>query len=292
MKTRNQSPPAADKDAVNVMTCDVEDYFQVSAFESLLPVEKWNKVECRIPANIDKALEHLESQEAKATFFTLGWVAEHYPEVIRRITDAGHEMASHGMQHTRVWSQTPEQFFTDASRSKKVLEDTSGKAVRGYRAASWSVDQRTPWAWEEMARAGYEYSSSVYPISHDHYGSPDSPTTAYIHKPSGMLEIPASTTRLLGRRVPISGGGYFRLYPLSLSRWFINREVRRSSSPYIFYFHPWELDPGQPRMTGADRRARFRHYLNLDQFESRWVALLRDYRWDRMDRLFLDEGRR
>ncbi len=270
------------------MSCDVEDYFQVSAFEHLVPKNQWIRIECRIPGNVDKALARLDEHGARATFFTLGWVAEQHPEVVRRISDAGHEVASHGMQHVRVWSQRPEEFFADASRSKKLLEDVSGQEVRGYRAASWSIDQRTPWAWQELARAGYTYSSSIYPVSHDHYGSPDSPSSAYIDESSGVLEIPASTTRLFGRRVPISGGGYFRLYPLGVSRWFINREARRSKNPYIFYFHPWELDPEQPRMTQAGRKAKFRHYLNLDQFESRWIALLKEYRWDRMDRLYLD----
>ena len=188
-------------------------------------------------------------------------------------------------------TQTPDEFFEDASRAKELLEDVSGKAVRGYRAASWSFDRRTPWAWEQLARSGYEYSSSIYPVSHDHYGDPTSPSMPYVDEASGILEIPASTTRFLGRRMPISGGGYFRLYPLSVSRWFINRETRRSGSPYIFYFHPWELDPEQPRMQQAGRKAKFRHYLNLDRFESRWVALLKEYRWDRMDRLYVDERR-
>ncbi|MEO1201371.1 MAG: XrtA system polysaccharide deacetylase, partial [Pseudomonadota bacterium] len=238
--------------------------------------------------NIDKALGHLDDNDAKATFFTLGWVAENHPRVVRRIVDAGHEIASHGMQHVRVWSQTSDEFLADASRSKKLLEDVAGSAVRGYRAASWSIDERTPWAWDQLARAGYEYSSSIYPVSHDHYGSPDSPTEAYVDPGSGLLEIPASTTSLLGRRVPIAGGGYFRLYPLSVSRWLIRRQSQRSSAPYIFYFHPWELDPAQPRMAQADRKAKFRHYLNLDKFESRWLALLRNYRWGRMDRLYVD----
>lgn len=272
----------------SVMSCDVEDYFQVSAFESLVPKDRWSSIECRIPANVEKVLARLEEYDARATFFTLGWVAQNYPEVVRQIAAAGHEIASHGMQHIRVWSQSSTEFFEDASRAKQLLEDISGCAVRGYRAASWSIDKRTPWAWEELARAGYEYSSSIYPVNHDHYGSPDLPTSAYIEPSSGLLEIPASTTNLFGRRVPIAGGGYFRLYPLSFSRWLINREAGRSTSPYIFYFHPWELDPAQPRVAGADRKARFRHYLNLDKFESRWVSLLKDYRWDRMDRLYVD----
>ena len=270
------------------MSCDVEDYFQVSAFESHFPKDRWNTIECRMPENVDKALARLEEYDAHATFFTLGWVAEQHPEVVRRISDAGHEVASHGMQHIRVWSQQPEEFFEDASRSKKLLEDVSGREVRGYRAASWSIDSRTPWAWQELARAGYAYSSSIYPVTHDHYGAPEAPTSAYVDEDSGVLEIPASTSRFLGRRVPISGGGYFRLYPLSVSRWFIDREVGRSELPYIFYFHPWELDPGQPRIEKADRKSKFRHYLNLDQFESRWISLLDNYRWDRMDRLYLD----
>ena len=291
MTGNSQSPPNGGGTSVHVMSCDVEDYFQVSAFESIVPRDRWGSVECRIPGNIDKALQRLDEHQAKATFFTLGWVAENHPDVVRRISDAGHEVASHGMQHIRVWSQTSEEFFEDASRSKKLLEDVSGRAVRGYRAASWSIDERTPWAWQELARAGYEYSSSIYPVNHDHYGSPDSPRAAYVDSTSGLLEVPASTTQLFGRRVPIAGGGYFRLYPLSVSRWFINRELRRSNSPYIFYFHPWELDPAQPRMEQANRKAKFRHYLNLDRFESRWVALLEEFRWDRMDRLYLDAAR-
>ncbi len=289
MTKREEQVPANAGSPASVMTCDVEDYFQVSAFEPFVPRESWKTISCRIPANIDKALAHLSAHDAKATFFTLGWVAENHPETVRKIASEGHEIASHGMQHSRVWSQEPEEFFADASRSKKLLEDVSGSEVRGYRAASWSIDQRTPWAWDVMARAGYAYSSSIYPVSHDHFGDPNSPTSAYVDKGSGVLEIPASTTRLFGRRVPISGGGYFRLYPMSVSRWFIDRELRRSESPYMFYFHPWELDPEQPRIAGAGRKARFRHYLNLEQFESRWVSLLKAYSWDRMDRTYLDK---
>ena len=274
--------------AAQVNRSDVEEKLNVSPVENHIPREQWHSIECRIPENIDKTLARLEEFDARATFFTLGWVAEQHPSVVRRISDAGHELASHGMQHVRVWTQRPEEFFDDASRSKKLLEDVSGREVRGYRAASWSIDRRTPWAWQELARAGYAYSSSVYPVSHDHYGAPDSPTAAYVDEESGVLEIPASTSRFLGRRVPISGGGYFRLYPLSVSRWFIDREVRRSALPYMFYFHPWELDPEQPRIEKADRKSKFRHYLNLDQFESRWIALLNDYSWDRMDRIYLD----
>ena len=270
------------------MTCDVEDYFQVSAFEGLVPRDRWRAVECRIPRNIDRTLLCLDKYGARATFFTLGWVAEHYPEVVRRIANEGHEIASHGMAHFRVWSQQPEEFLEDASRSRKLLEDLTGNEVSGYRAASWSVDHRTPWAHDVLAEAGYRYSSSIYPIPHDHFGVPDAPTFPHIAGTSGLVEIPASTTPIFGRNVPIAGGGYFRLYPLQLSHWLLRRARRVSRAPCNFYFHPWELDPDQPRMSGVNRKSQFRHYLNLKKFEKRWCSLLATYRWDRMDRIFLE----
>ena len=270
------------------MTCDVEDYFQVSAFEGLVPRDQWRDVECRIPQNIDRTLLCLDKYGAKATFFTLGWVAEHYPEVVRRIAGEGHEIASHGMAHFRVWSQQPQEFLEDASRSRKLLEDLTGNEVSGYRAASWSVDHRTPWAHDVLAEAGYRYSSSIYPIPHDHFGVPDAPTFPHIAGKSGLVEIPASTTPIFGRNVPIAGGGYFRLYPLLLSHWLLRRARRASRAPCNFYFHPWELDPDQPRMSGASRRSHIKHYLNLKKFEKRWCSLLATYRWDRMDRIFLE----
>jgi polysaccharide deacetylase family protein (PEP-CTERM system associated) len=222
----------------------------------------------------------------KGTFFTLGWVAENYPEVVRRIAAAGHEVASHGMQHVRVWTQTPDEFRADARRAKALLEDISGQRVKGYRAASWSMDRRTPWAHEILAEAGYEYSSSVYPIAHDHYGVPDAPAEPFVVRSAGILEIPATTTRLAGRNVPAAGGGYFRLMPLPVSLWLMRRVRRVGGAPVVFYFHPWELDPAQPRMPGASARARFRHYLNLAKFEPRLIELLRSFAWDRMDHVF------
>lgn len=277
---------------VHAMTCDVEDYFQVSAFEGIVPREKWSEIECRIPRNIDRILQLFDEHKASATFFTLAWVAEHHPQVIRRIVDAGHELASHGMYHRRVWSQTPEEFRADAGDSKKLLEDVSGQAVIGYRAASWSIDGRTPWAHEILSEIGYKYSSSVYPVSHDHYGVPDAPRHPYIVDGADILEIPPSTARLLGRNVPASGGGYFRLFPLSLSKFFISRQQSEQICPYVFYFHPWELDPDQPRLKQAPLKSRIRHYLNLDGFEGRLRALLREYRWSRMDELYAAEVQR
>ncbi|MEL7185044.1 MAG: XrtA system polysaccharide deacetylase [Pseudomonadota bacterium] len=267
------------------MTCDVEDYFQVSAFDGIVPRNQWQDVECRIPRNMDVALQLFSDHDVKATFFTLGWVAEHHPEVVRRIVDEGHELASHGMAHFRVWSQTAEEFRQDAGNARKLLEDVGGAAVRGYRAASWSIDDRTPWAHDVLAELGYEYSSSVYPVSHDHYGKPDSQRDP--HVVGNLLEIPPSTARVLGRNIPVSGGGYFRLFPLALSKRFIDRQQEQESHPYVFYFHPWELDPAQPRMNNVSLKSRFRHYLNLDRFEARLSDLLCSYRWGRMDKIYL-----
>lgn len=281
---RSWSPSAGD--IRNALTCDVEDWFQVSAFEHLVPKESWTERECRIPRNVDRVLAHCDDANVRGTFFTLGWVAEHHPEVVRRIADAGHEVASHGMQHRRVWNQSPEEFRADITRAKALLEDVSGQLVRGYRAASWSLDRSTPWAHRVMAEAGYEYSSSVYPIAHDHYGLPDAPIAPFYLKSAGILEIPASTSRLLGRNVPASGGGYFRLLPYAVSRGLMRR-IQGTGFPAVFYFHPWELDPEQPRLQGISPKTRFRHYVNLRRFEPRLRRLLRDLDWDRIDAIYL-----
>jgi polysaccharide deacetylase family protein (PEP-CTERM system associated) len=271
----------------NALTCDVEDWFQVSAFEHLVPKESWCQRECRIPRNVDRVLELYDAADVRGTFFILGWVAQYHPEVVRRIAAAGHEVASHGMQHRRVGHQSEDEFRSDITRAKGWLEDVSGQRVRGYRAASWSLDLSTPWAHRIMAEAGYEYSSSIYPIAHDHYGVPDAPTAPFYVKPSGILEIPASTSPFFGRNMPASGGGYFRLLPYTVSRGLMRR-IHRGGSPAVFYFHPWELDPEQPRMAGIPLKTRFRHYLNLRRFEPRLARLLRDFDWDRMDAIYLD----
>jgi polysaccharide deacetylase family protein (PEP-CTERM system associated) len=268
------------------MTCDVEDYFQVSAFEGLIPRSRWSDVACRIPQNVDKALQLLSDNNAKATFFTLGWVAQRHPEVVRLIAAEGHEVASHGMCHQRVWSQEPDEFRKDASQARDLLQDIAGVPILGYRAASWSIDKRTPWAHEILSEVGYKYSSSVYPVAHDHYGVPDAPRHPHLVGSGGITEIPPITARLLGRNIPASGGGYFRLFPLFLSKYFIERHQESASSSYMFYFHPWELDPRQPRLENAPWKARFRHYLNLEKFEDRFRDLLRSYRWGRMDEVF------
>jgi polysaccharide deacetylase family protein (PEP-CTERM system associated) len=269
------------------MTCDVEDYFQVSAFDGIVPQSRWAEVDCRIPTNVDRILQLFSDEGVKGTFFTLGWVAEHFPNVVRRIVGEGHELASHGMCHRRVWSQTPDEFRDDVTTSRQLLQDTGGTAVTGYRAASWSIDHRTPWAHGILAEAGYKYSSSVYPVSHDHYGMPDAPRHPYRIDGSQILEIPPSTARFIGRNIPVAGGGYFRLFPLALSKWFINSQQRKDAFPYVFYFHPWEMDPEQPRFRQAAFKARFRHYLNLEKFQARLSVLLKTFSWGRMDEIYL-----
>jgi polysaccharide deacetylase family protein (PEP-CTERM system associated) len=268
------------------MTCDVEDYYQVSAFEHLVPKSRWNEFDCRIPRNVDRALEIFSAAGVRSTFFVLGWVAQRHPEVVRRIAAAGHEVASHGMVHMRVSAQTPSEFRTDAGTAKKLLEDVAGMPVLGYRAASWSIDQRTPWAHTVLREVGYRYSSSVYPVVHDHYGVPQAPRGPFFVESADILEIPATTARFAGRNWPASGGGYFRLLPLPLSLWLLRRVRDTDDFPAVFYFHPWELDPGQPRMPNISRKTRFRHYLNLHKFEPRLRKLVKAFAWERLDYLF------
>lgn len=271
----------------NALTIDVEDYFQVSAFAPHIPRTDWPIRECRVERNIDRILQMLETHGAKGTFFTLGWLAERYPEVIKRIVDNGHELASHGYGHERVSDQTPESFFADINVAKLILEDLSGQEVKGYRAPSFSIGEKNIWAFETLEKAGYQYSSSIYPIRHDHYGMPNAPRHA--HRVGNLLEIPATTMRFFNRNWPASGGGYFRLMPYELSRWMIRRVNSVDQLSAVFYFHPWEIDAGQPRIPGISAKTRFRHYVNIDQMESRLHRLLADFSWGRMDRLFLKQ---
>ena len=276
---------------LNAMTIDVEDYFQVSAFASTIPREQWESLPCRVERNIDIALALLDEGNAHATFFTLGWIAERYPSVVRRIVDNGHELASHGYGHQRVSAMSRNEFNEDISRAKKILEDLSGRPVIGYRAPSFSIGADNLWALDLLQEAGYQYSSSIYPIRHDHYGMPEAPRFAhYPRGKDGMLELPPTTAILLGRNLPAAGGGYFRLLPYQASRWLIRRVNRQDGKPCIFYFHPWELDPGQPRQCSISAKTRFRHYVNLKRMESRIQSLLRDFHWDRMDRIFMKAG--
>ncbi len=271
----------------NALTIDVEDYFQVSAFAPYIDRADWDKRECRVERNIARILALLDQHGVKATFFTLGWIAERYPAIVRDIVAGGHELASHGYGHERANRLTPEAFFDDITRAKQILETLSGCEVKGYRAPSFSIDaSNRHWAFDALVRAGYRYSSSVYPVHHDHYGMPDAPR--FLHSPhAALLEVPPTTVRVFNRNWPASGGGYFRLMPYALSRWLIAHVNHHDSESAVFYFHPWELDVDQPRIPGISAKTRFRHYINIHRMEQRLGRLLRDFRWGRMDSIFL-----
>lgn len=269
----------------NAMTIDVEDYFQVSAFENTIRPADWSSKVPRVENNTHRLLDLFAEHNTKATFFILGWVAERFPAMIRRIVEEGHEIASHGMMHQRASAQTPEEFRADILTSKKLLEDTGGCEIIGYRAPSFSFTRNNEWVYPALVEAGYKYSSSVYPVVHDHYGIPDAPRFRY-NPIDAIDEIPLSTLTLASKNIPISGGGYFRLYPYFLTRWAIQRFTDTTTSPYIFYLHPWEIDPDQPRMANINFKTRFRHYLNLKRVESRMKALLTDFEWSSMAELY------
>ena len=273
----------------NALTIDVEDYFQVSAFAPYIARADWDGRECRVERNVDRILALLDEHDTEATFFTLGWIAERYPQLVRRIASQGHEVASHGYGHERASDLGPPEFRADIERAKGVLEDLSGGEVAGYRAPSFSIGPGNLWALDALARAGHRYSSSIYPIRHDHYGMPDAPRFAH-QAADGLIEIPITTLRLFNRNLPSSGGGYFRLLPYALSRWMLRQVNASDGESAVFYFHPWEIDPGQPRIAGIDRKTRFRHYVNIHRMEGRLQSLLSDFKWGRMDRLFLDRA--
>jgi polysaccharide deacetylase family protein (PEP-CTERM system associated) len=290
MQILNEKRLTAPASIRNAMTVDVEDYFQVSAFADYIPRDSWPSLSCRVEKNIDCILALLDAQNIKATFFTLGWIAARYPTMVRRIVEGGHELASHGYAHIRASEQTPDDFSNDIQSSKALLEDIGGQKVAGYRAPSFSIDSRNLSTMHLLLQAGYRYSSSIYPIRHDHYGMPEAPRFAFY--PNGgdrLLEVPISTVRVLGKNIPAGGGGYFRLFPYRVSRWCLKRVNLHDKQPGIFYFHPWELDPGQPRQNGIPVKTRFRHYLNLHRTEDRIKSLVRDFQWGRMDNIFLDK---
>ncbi|MFM9978544.1 MAG: XrtA system polysaccharide deacetylase [Sphingomonadaceae bacterium] len=268
---------------LNALSVDIEDWFQVGAFETTIRREDWGGLECRVEANTDAVLALFAEGGVKATFFTLGWVAERCPALMRRIVDAGHEIASHGCNHDRVFTMTPKAFAADIARARKTIEDAAGVAVTGYRAPSFSIDKRTPWAHEELAAAGYAYSSSVAPVVHDHYGWPEAPRFAF--RPvdgSDLIELPVTTAKIGGRTLAAGGGGFFRLLPYPVSR-FAVRQVNRAGQPAIFYFHPWEIDPEQPRMWHAPLKSRLRHYTNLEVMAPKLKRLIGAFDWGRVD---------
>ena len=271
---------------VNGLSVDVEDWFQVGAFEGVIDRGSWTSLDDRVERNCDRILEMFAAADVHATFFTLGWVAQRHGNLMRRIVDAGHELASHGWDHERVFRFDRTSFAADLERSRKVLEDASGQRITGYRAPSFSIDQRTPWAYMALAEQGFSYSSSVAPISHDHYGWPEAPRFAFKPLPwSDLIEIPVTTAHFGGRRLAAGGGGFFRVLPYAFSRWAIRQVNDSDQRPAVFYFHPWEIDPQQPRVTGASLRSKVRHYTNLGVMAQKLEQLLGEFAWGRMDLL-------
>lgn len=271
---------------VNAMSVDVEDWFQVQAFASIIDPADWGALPCRVEANMERMLALFAEAGIHGTFFTLGWVAQRYPQVVRAIVAAGHELASHGYAHQLVHALSPAQFRADVFRAKALLEDTGGVPVAGYRAPTFSIGPRNAWAWDVLEDTGHRYSSSVYPVKHDLYGIPDAPRIAYRPATGALVEIPMTTLVLGGRNLPISGGGYFRLMPYALYRTLLRRFHAQERRAALFYIHPWEIDPGQPRVAAAGRLSRFRHRVNLGRTAGRLGSLFHDFRWDRMDRVF------
>jgi len=276
-------------DIINAMTVDVEDYFQVSAFEKSISKDDWPHLECRVERNMDTILQLFADGGVKATFFMLGWIAERYPKMIKRVVSEGHELASHGYEHIRVTQQTKDEFYNDITRTKSLLEDISGEVVNGYRAASYSIGETNLWALDALKRAGYLYSSSIYPIKHDLYGMPDAPRFAFKLHEDAILEFPVTTIEFNRHKFPCGGGGYFRLFPYAFSKWMMKRVNTYDKESCIFYFHPWEIDTAQPRQKDISMKTRFRHYLNIGRMEGRITSLIKDFSWDRMDVVFADK---
>ena len=266
----------------NAFSVDVEDYFHVSAFASTIRPENWERLESRVERNTERVLARLDEHGVKATFFVLGWIAQRHPALIQGIYRQGHEVACHGFSHQLVYRQSQATFREETLRAKGILEDIIQAPVLGYRAASYSITARSIWALDVLAEAGFRYDSSIFPVRHDLYGMPNAPRLPYrMETPSGhtLVEFPLTTKRMLGAQLPVAGGGYFRLYPYRLTKWALRSINRRESRPFIFYLHPWEVDPQQPRIVGAPWRSRFRHYNNLDRCEARLVRLLGDFRF-------------
>lgn len=274
----------------NALSVDVEDWFQVGAFEGVIDKAHWGHLESRVAANTDAVLDLFARADVKATFFTLGWVAERAAAQMRRIVAEGHEIASHGWDHARVHTMDAERFRADLRRSRHAIEQAAGVPVTGYRAPSFSIDARTPWAHQVLAEEGYAYSSSVAPVRHDHYGWPEAPRFAW--RPvadSAMIELPVTTARFANRTLAAGGGGFFRLLPYRFSAWAI-RQVNGGQAPAVFYFHPWEIDPGQPRVAAAPLRSKLRHYSRLSAMETKLERLLGEFAWDRVDRILAEGG--
>lgn len=269
----------------NVMTVDVEDYFHVSAFDSVINKGDWKSLPLRVEKNTYRLLELFDSYNAKATFFTLGWVAEQSPSLMKDIVSNGHELASHGYAHQRLSTMSRSEVFEDIKKSKEILEDISSTKIVGYRAPSFSINETNEWVYEILTELGFLYSSSTYPIEHDLYGVPDWPRFKYLRE-EGIQEIPIPTLRKSNKNTGIGGGGYFRLYPYWMSKRRIESFIADEKQPYSFYFHPWEIDPEQPRIKEASFKSKVRHYINLSRMEDKIIKLLQDYQWSTMKEVY------
>jgi polysaccharide deacetylase family protein (PEP-CTERM system associated) len=278
---------------VNGLSVDVEDWFQVGAFEDVIERDQWGGLADRVDRNVREILDLFDEVEAKATFFTLGWIAQRHGALLREVVARGHEIASHGWDHRRVFTMDRASFAEDIRMARQAIEDASGSRVTGYRAPSFSIDQRTPWAFMELVEQGYAYSSSVAPVAHDHYGWPEAPRFAFKPLPwAPLVEIPVTTALFAGKRLAAGGGGFFRVLPYAFSRWAIRQVNRREQRPAVFYFHPWEIDPGQPRVAGAPLKSRLRHYTRLDRMAPKLRQLIREFAWGRMDLVAYREAAR
>ncbi|MBY0519781.1 MAG: DUF3473 domain-containing protein [Sphingomonas sp.] len=276
---------------LNGLSVDVEDWFQVGAFEKVIDKRDWESLAPRVERNTDAVLALFAESGVRATFFTLGWVAARYPALIRRIVDGGHEIASHGWEHDRVFTLSPEQFRADLARARATIEDAAGTEVTGYRAPSFSIDPRTPWAHAILAEEGYRYSSSVAPLAHDHYGWRDAPRFAF--RPlddSDLIELPVTVAEIGSKRLA-TGGGFFRLFPGAFSSWAV-RQVNAEARPAVFYFHPWEIDPGQPRVARAPLKSKLRHYSRLGAMAGKLRTLIGRHDWGRVDQVVAAEAAR
>ncbi len=277
---------------LNALTIDVEDYYQVTAFEPVVRFADWERCESRVERNTQALLEGLAEHDTQATFFILGWVAERHPGLVRAIDAAGHEVAAHGYAHQRVYTQTPEQFREETRRVKACLEDIIGRPILGYRAASYSITAESLWALDILQQTGFVYDSSIFPVRHDFYGIPDHPRFCHVldgDGHDGLVEFPMSTVRLGNFNLPIAGGGYFRLYPYALSRWGMRHLNRVEQQPSVVYLHPWEVDPQQPRMP-ARGLSKFRHYINLNKTLPRLRRLLHDFDFAPMATVLRERG--
>jgi len=270
----------------NAMSVDVEEYFQVAAFERQVQKDDWGSYPSRVEWNTGRVLDLFAAKGVRATFFVLGWVAERHPALIRRIVAEGHELASHGYDHTRVIYMDERVFREDVVRTKGILEEVGGVRVRGYRAPSYSIGAGNLWALDVLQETGHVYSSSIYPIRHDLYGMPEAPRFAFRVREQAILEIPVTTVEWGGNQLPAGGGGFFRLLPYAAYHWALRRVNGRDRQPGIFYFHPWEVDAQQPRIANAPLKSRFRHYVNLGTMEARLARLLDDFQWGRVDEVF------